>query len=236
MSLFDPTPDYRPIPETCPNCRRDTTLQLETAIHMWPQWSSNLAPPFTDYARLNVWTCMFCNKTTLIRVLYPEADEQFRAPASIEMMWPERPPRELAEEAPDAVRSLFREASIAENAGALRGAAALYRAAVEELVGDRQAVGANLRDRIDALADQGVDADVVRDLHEARLTANWSLHEGTQFSPDEIADVAGLINDAVETLYVEPARRAAMREAREQRRRGRTEESEDEGPGGEPNA
>jgi hypothetical protein len=89
-----------------------------------------------------------------------------------------------------------------------------------------------MRERIDALDDQGVDADIVRDLHDARLTANWSLHEGTEFSPEEIEDVADLINDAVENLYVEPARRAALREAREARRRG---ESETQGPGGELN-
>jgi Domain of unknown function (DUF4145) len=86
-------------------------------------------------------------------------------------------------------------------------------------VRDRQAQGANLESRIDALEAQGVDADIVRDLHEARLTGNWSLHEGVEFTAEEVADLAQLIEDAVELLYVQPAYRDAMRQARAERRR-----------------
>jgi hypothetical protein len=81
--------------------------------------------------------------------------------------------------------------------------------------------GTNLEQQIDALAAKGVDADIVRDLHEARLTGNWSIHRRTTFSAAEVADVAVLIRDAVEILYVQPQKRQAMREAREARRDGR---------------
>ena len=96
----------------------------------------------------------------------------------------------------------------------------LYRDAVEELVKDQGVGGANLKDQIDALKGKGVDADIVTDLHEARLTGNYTIHQGIVFSADEVEDVAQLITDAVEILYVEPARRAAMRNARAARRGG----------------
>jgi hypothetical protein len=47
---------------------------------------------------------------------------------------------------------------------------------------------------------------------------NWSLHDGIEFSKDEVADVASLIIDAVEEVYVMPARREEMRTARAARR------------------
>lgn len=203
------------VSDRCPNCGRDVALNKVETQMAWPAWTTNLAPPYTAYMTLVVWACFYCRKTTIARVVYPAGDEQFREPEAVEIIWPERPPRELPDEAPEAMRSLYRE-----DAGALRGAAALYRAAVEELVGDRNAAGRDLYARIEALAAQGVDQDLVRDLHEARLLGNWSLHEGLEFSAAEVADVADLIQDAVEVLYVQPARRQAMREAREQRRLG----------------
>jgi hypothetical protein len=228
------------VSDTCPNCRNRTSLTLEDQWRVWPTLN-NVDPqglPEETRASLteHVWRCDYCRRTSLVRKVYATNGGIVRDPVEVRLAWPKRAPRELPDAAPDEVRSLYREASIAEYAGALRGAAALYRAAVEELVGARQARGRNLREQIDALADQGVDADIVRDLHEARLTANWSLHQGTQFSAEEVADVAGLINDAVEILWVEPARRAAMREAREARRTGQTTQPQENGPGGEPNA
>jgi hypothetical protein len=49
------------------------------------------------------------------------------------------------------MRSLYREASQAENVGALRGAA------VEELVADRGAEGRDLYAQINALGERGVE-------------------------------------------------------------------------------
>jgi hypothetical protein len=82
-----------------------------------------------------------------------------------------------------------------------------------------------VRDRnapnIDGLLKLGVDQDIVKNLHEARLMGNWSLHAGVTFAPEEVKDVALLIRDAVHELYAEPARRQAMRSAREERRHPR---------------
>lgn len=132
-------------------------------------------------------------------------------------VWPELPPRSLAASAPDAMQSLFVEASVAESAGALRAAGALYRAAVEELAKDQGATAANLYDKIESLRGK-IEDELIDDLHEARLLGNWSLHEGLAFSAEEVADVAELIVEAVHTLYVEPAERRALRDARKARR------------------
>jgi hypothetical protein len=105
-----------------------------------------------------------------------------------------------------------------ENAGAYRGAAALYRATVEELVADLGSTAGTLEVRLDALSQRNVDPDLVADLHEARLLGNWSLHEGVEFSKEEVADVAALITDAIHQLYVQPAQREAMKKARASRR------------------
>ncbi len=212
------------VPDRCLNCGRDTALFYVGAFRMWPTWGAGSdMPPTTPYAKLVVWGCSYCGKTTGVRFDYADSSEPYRDPVSSQLVWPERTPRELPEQAPESLRSLYREASLAESVGTLRGAAGLYRAAVEELCRDRGAAGGNLHQKVDALADLGVDDDIVEDLHEARLTGNWSLHEALQFSAEEVADVAELIHDAVETLYVQPARRAELRAARQARREQRSD-------------
>ncbi len=94
----------------------------------------------------------------------------------------------------------------------------MYRAAVEEICKDRGAAGGNLRGKITDLVNRGVSAEVVRDLDEARTLGNWSLHDGLTFSHEEVSDVASLIEEAVFLVYVQPEQRAALREARKQRR------------------
>jgi hypothetical protein len=58
-------------------------------------------------------------------------------------------------------------------------------------------------------------------MHDTRLTANWSVHDGVSFSPEEVADLSELVREAAEILYVQPARRAALAAARAARRGGR---------------
>lgn len=207
--------------EHCPNCNGPTKLLRNDQRVVWPTITSNLAPPLTRYVMEEVWTCVVCDKSMIRLLVFGESNQQERDPQEVRGVYPDLPPRSLPAEAPESAASLFREASIAENAGALRGAAGLYRAAVEELVKDQGFTRGNLEEKIEALKTVGVDADIVTDLHEARLLGNWSLHEGVEFSPDEVGDVAELISDAVQMLYVEPAQRAAMRQARSARRAAR---------------
>lgn len=46
-----------------------------------------------------------------------------------------------------------------------------------------------------------------------------AFHDGLEYAPDEVADVAGLIEEAVQVLYVQPAERQRMAAARLARRK-----------------
>lgn len=216
-AYFRPTDTGRMI-KRCPNCGRETKLQRNDQRVVWPKITQNLAPPHTPYALEEVWTCVLCDKSMIEIHVFEESDRQDRSAVEVRFVYPNSPPRNLPSEAPETVASLFREASVAENAGAMRGAAGLYRATVEALVNDRGVASGNLQNKIEELKKLDIDNDIVDDLHEARLLGNWSLHDGLEFTPDEIADVAHLVVDAVEQLYVEPARRQAMRQSRKDRR------------------
>ncbi|MGW4624877.1 DUF4145 domain-containing protein [Streptomyces rubiginosohelvolus] len=136
----------------------------------------------------------------------------------LQLIFPSQQHRALHEAAPLKMREMFHEGARCESAGALRAAAAMYRAAVEELCADKQAAGGNLFEKIEGLTSKGVSPEIVADLHEARTLGNWSLHDGLSFSAGEVADVALLIEEAVMVVYVQPQERAALRAARKERR------------------
>ncbi len=70
-----------------------------------------------------------------------------------------------------------------ENAGALRGAGVLYRAAVEALVSQQGATDGPLFKRIENLRGSPVDELVDDFLHEARLLGNGSIDDGKHLVP-----------------------------------------------------
>lgn len=216
------------LPGRCPNCGRSTTLTCDGGRLIWPKENPEAPSGFRVAEQL--WTCTYCHKTTLMLVIRRPTSQPDRFSIEVRQVWPDKKPRELPAEAPQAMRSLYAEASVAEGAGARRGAAALYRAAVEELTRDQGATQGNLEDRIDALGKE-LDADLIQDLHEARILGNWSLHQGLAFSAEEVADVAELISQAVDQIYVEPRRREVMREKRAARRAAREAEKGKSPPG-----
>lgn len=202
----------------CPNCDGPSKLKRNDYRIVWPLIVDNRAAPLTPYVMEEAWTCVVCDKTMIRLLIFDEGENQGREPTETRLIYPDRAPRMLPLEAPEDVSSLFREASLAENAGALRGAAGLYRAAAEALVKDQGIIEGTLMNKIEKLGAKGVEADVVDALHEARILGNWSLHEGLEFALDEVGDVADLLLDVVHELYVIPAQRLALKEARDQRR------------------
>lgn len=185
----------------------------------------------------HILACQSCKKTAVVHQHWgpdlPKGDDHGAIATAIEqraskprlllLVHPRRSAQTLDPTAPQEVRDLFSEGTRCQEAGALRAAAAMYRAAVEELCKDRGAAGRNLKEKIADLTNKGVPADVVRDLDEARTLGNWSLHDGLAFSYAEVDDVASLIQEAVFIVYVQPEQRAALRAARQQRRdRART--------------
>ncbi|MGV9319733.1 DUF4145 domain-containing protein [Streptomyces sp. NPDC003660] len=190
------------------------------------------AEPYVWRVMEHVLSCQRCHKTSVLHEHWgpdlPKGDDHKAFVAALEskkskvrfvaLVHPRHSANLLHEAAPDAVRDLFSEGTRCEEAGALRAAAAMYRAAVEEICKDRGATGGNLKAKIADLVSRGVSAEVVRDLDEARTLGNWSLHDGLSFSREEVGDVASLIEEAVFLVYVQPEQRAALREARKQRR------------------
>lgn len=202
----------------------DSTMQER---NIWPQLDSPAIENEGLRIELGLWLCPACEQNCVvflhhqrIRSLGKEGEPTARVVTTPTLAWPARRPRELETAVPEKIRELFAEGSVVENAGALRAAAALYRATVEEICADREAEGPKLFHKIEALKNLGVDAGIVDDLHEARLMGNWTLHQGEPFAADEVADVADLIVEATVVLYVQPAERARMREARRARRNG----------------
>lgn len=205
----------------CPNCHQGTSLTLSTHDIVWPgRTTGSGGESVAEHVVFERWGCNYCKKGTCFLLRYAPGAKD-RPPSEVIQVWPRREPRQLPDEAPAEVRSLYEEASRAEAAGALRGAAALYRAAVEELCKAQGCTSGKLEQKINDLATKGVDQGVVDDLHEARFLGNWSIHEGLVFEPDEVADVASLIDEAITVLYVQPAERQRLREARRARRERR---------------
>ncbi|EDY45738.1 DUF4145 domain-containing protein [Streptomyces sp. SPB074] len=196
---------------------------------------SSAQQPKDDVFRVveHILSCQSCKKTAVVHQHWgpdlPQGDDEealatalknkAAKPRLLVLVHPRRSAQTLDEAAPQEVRDLFGEGTKCQEAGALRAAAGMYRAAVEELCKDRGATGRNLKEKIADLTDRGVPADVVRDLDEARTLGNWSLYDGLAFSYAEVDDVASLIQEAVFVVYVQPEQRAALRAARQQRRK-----------------
>jgi hypothetical protein len=200
----------------CPNCSLPSSFTRSKGLAVWPEWRDELHMNWAaEGVILEVWECLFCHET--VSVLH-RSEHGFEQETFTAIVWPPQPVDELPPEAPTVTRSLFAEASGCEHQGYRRGAAALLRACVESILDDRDVSEGNLKVRIDALKDGDVDPDLVKDLHEARIMGNWSLHDALEFGADEVADVAALIEDAVQVLYVQPAQRERMRSSRANRR------------------
>lgn len=216
------------LPGLCPNCHLHTGFSSrgsDLSTYLWPHVQTE--DPSAEQLKFGrrTWlrqilaSCRCCGKTVVLyQLIRFDEDGQAGEVLRVIQVWPERQPRELHTSAPNVVRDLFAEGARAEAAEAYRAAGGMYRAAVEELCKDLGAEGNSLFSKINDLVNRGVTHEIVEDLHEARLLGNWSLHDGLEFSAEEVADVAGLIAEAVHILYVQPEERRAMRDARKTRR------------------
>ena len=213
----------------CPLCERATGLDLVATTQLFPSHSRAAPAAIMDGATvvpmrvaLETRKCQFCRQTSSRAYGYRRTGVTFEEqPSESWMVWPRVSGRSLPETVPEVVRSLHLEASQCSSVGALRGAAAMLRACVEEVCSEQQSTGRDLYHRIESLASAGLSQDIIEDLHEARLLGNWTLHDAVEFSADEVEDVAHLIADALYVIYVQPAERQAMKEARRVRRDAR---------------
>lgn len=209
----------------CPHCEQGTAFQLVHQVrYAEPHFAGPEVGGHVDWDKevhtgVLIYECLHCDKSIVLlqHEFPPVGDVLPDGKVWRRMVAPAQEPRQMHEAAPTAMRDLFQEASRCEHAGALRGAGVLYRAAVEEMVKDQGAAGRDLYSKIDDLKGK-LSPELIEDLHEARMLGNDSIHAGLTYSPEEVADVAALIEEAVLALYVQPAEKRAMREARKQRR------------------
>jgi hypothetical protein len=126
-----------PVRAICPNCRTGGDVQRLDEFRVWPSVeadatirrraatrTSDEVATGPDYVLAQIWNCQFCTRPTVLFLFvdYPRGGSM--EITEVRQVWPETQPRSLPGEAPESVQSLYREASLAENAGALRGAAA----------------------------------------------------------------------------------------------------------------
>lgn len=204
-----------------PECAVGVAMSLREQRGVHPFASSNgivTTDGLVVYEQL--WTCDLCHRATIELVGLVDQDGKSLKEASESwrrQVWPEPLPRKLSDDVPELVRSLFMDASKAENAGSYRLAGVGYRAAVEEICKDQGAIKYSLYDKITELAERGLPQDVVDAMHEARVVGNDSIHHNLEYAADEIADLAELIKEAAKILYVQPAERKRMAQARKAR-------------------
>ncbi|MFM9449157.1 DUF4145 domain-containing protein [Streptomyces acidiscabies] len=207
-----------------PECAVGVAMSLRDRRQVHPKPSYSLivqaAGPVV-YEEL--WSCDLCGRGIIELVGFEETsvgdtlvEPGAEAPEASwrRQLWPEPLPRELPADAPEMVRALYAEASRAESTGAYRLAGVGYRAVVEEICKDRGATGNTLYAKITDLANQGLPQDVVDAMHDARVVGNDSVHQGVEYAADEIADLAEILAEVVELLYVQPAKRKRMSDAR----------------------
>ncbi|WP_370021710.1 DUF4145 domain-containing protein [Planotetraspora sp. GP83] len=186
------------------------------AQRLTPQCQTNISMDGQAATFERIWVCSHCGQGTVEVLVFGEGEID-RAPLEVLLLWPTPEARELDLVVPEPIRDRFAEGARCESVRAYRGAAAMYRAAVEELCKDRGATKYKLYEKIEELR-TSIGDELVAFLHEARMLGNDSVHDGLVFSAEEVADVAELIIELTDVLYVQPARRAAMRQSRQQRR------------------
>ena len=207
----------------CPHCKKLTSFSMDTTVDV-DSFMRSLGG--AGSVRVSLSAIRYrCQNPKCLRPLLVLA----RNTEPTVLLYPPAPgSRTLDSAAPLAVAAAYSEASQCQVIGAMRAAGAMYRKALELLCDEQgiprtgnNAIGktySRLVNRVPDLQAKGLATDLVDNLHEVRLVGNDSVHEGIAFSPAELDDIAGMIEEAVEVLWVQPAQRATMKTAREARR------------------
>ncbi len=201
----------------CAHCGHRSTFTRRNTFHVEPKWRdvADFGSPMPDErVQVTPYSCQGCLNVSLI------AEQATAAHAEMWLMYPTEDPREVDSSVPDNVASLFREASLVESMGAMRAAGVMYRSTAEAICIEQSAPGPDLKKKIASL--RNVSSDIADHLDQARILGNTSIHAGIEFSADEVEDVAELLLEVLEVVYVQPAKRAAMAAARAQRAAGGT--------------
>jgi hypothetical protein len=122
---------------------------------------------------------------------------------------------------PDHIAGAASEAHECQSIGALRAAVLLARSVIEATAKDRGITNGNLAAKIDAMCDQGMIRQHVRDeAHEVRHLGNDMAHGDfvEPVDPDDAEAVLVLMGEVLEEVYQSPAKVARLQAKREAKR------------------
>ncbi|MFI7337040.1 DUF4145 domain-containing protein [Streptomyces sp. NPDC050085] len=212
----------------CDYCGNGVAMTKRAQHRVDPDFDAWPSPAGEVSTIVELWSCDYCGKVTVdlstVRYRIEQAEKDGAEEPELEelehqQLWPLAQPRELADDVPACVREVFHEAATAECHALYRLAGVGYRSAVEAMCKERGSTGGNIKARIDGLNQvAGLPQNVVDGLQETRIVGNDSVHDGLAYSAEEIADLAGYIEEAAYLLYVVPAERARMSASRSARR------------------
>lgn len=136
--------------------------------------------------------------------------------------WPRSVGGKAFPDVPEHIAATADEAHQCMSIGALRGAVALARAVVEATAKQQGVTKGNLMEKIDALAEQGVVSDAMRDAaHEIRFAGNEVAHGDLAEQPlddEDAAEVLALMDAILLRVFQEPEQVARVRARREERK------------------
>jgi hypothetical protein len=112
----------------------------------------------------------------------------------------------------------FEEAIQSEAAGFMYGAALVGRrslqAAAREVIGGKKG---DLKTEIDQIPDDRLNKAMKEMAHEVRLIGNDAAHVD-EITPDEVKELLGFTRLVLDSLYIQPARLAALRKVRQDKK------------------
>jgi hypothetical protein len=206
----------------CPYCLKLTSFDFVNHLELASIKSRSGTATQTHRIEVQRFDCQNPRCRHSIAVLYKD-----KLPNRM-LFPPPAAPKALSADTPTTISNAYTEASQCQAIGAMRAAGAMYRMALEFICDEQQIprAGKNadgdsyhyLANRIGDLNSKGLPPDLVTYLHEVRLVGNDAVHQGIEYASDELDDIASLIEEAVEILWVQPLKRQTMAAARKARR------------------
>lgn len=206
----------------CGRCGRLAYMEPASGLHLTPNGDQSLFEA--------VYKCPKCKRLNLAsEYKWHAASEPMTLGATnagdFEWADPDWIPR-LGEkqefpDVPSHIADAASEATLCLSLGADRAVGSLARAVVEATAKDKQAAGGNLAARIDSLrADGHIREHTKEQAHEIRHFGNDMAHGdfADPVTPEEAAEIIGLMSEILNEVYQSPARVARVRSARENKK------------------
>ncbi|PPJ07740.1 hypothetical protein C5E44_29405 [Nocardia nova] len=202
----------------CWSC--EAIAQVERTSEPWQVSVKTIIGP-----RTNLWAsyrCVSCGSGSVAvaeGIAYAGGAEMDRLVSEDSVRW--FPRTAIGVEFPDVPQHIAAPATEATGCLSMqhyRAAAIMARAVVEAVAKNKQVTGKNLRDKIDALHNQGLIRGHTKEVaHEIRFTGNDMAHGDFEvpIEPGEAEDVVNFMCEILDEVYQGPARLDRRKTARQ---------------------